>query len=99
VTTDILALGVAWFAVEVALHRVSRWRLPADVRNHCLTGRSLGQGSFLRPSAVMPALPARLALDQVAIWEMPLAILILLASINGMARRAGGIYTTSLVGL
>jgi hypothetical protein len=43
-------------------------------------------------------MPFRLALGQVAIWEMLLAILILLASINGMARRAGGIYATSEFG-
>lgn len=52
--------------------------------------------SFIPP--LMPALmPARLALGQVAIWEMPLAILIMLASIYGMARLAGRIYATSLV--
>jgi ABC-2 type transport system permease protein len=52
--------------------------------------------SFVPP--LMPALmPARLALGQVAIWEMPLAILIMLASIYGMARLAGRIYAISLV--
>jgi ABC-2 type transport system permease protein len=52
--------------------------------------------SFVPP--LMPALmPARLALGQVAIWEMPLAILIMLASIYGMARLAGRVYATSLV--
>jgi ABC-2 type transport system permease protein len=52
--------------------------------------------SFIPP--LMPALmPARLALGQVAIWETPLAILIMLASIYGMARLAGRIYATSLV--
>jgi ABC-2 type transport system permease protein len=52
--------------------------------------------SFIPP--LMPALmPARLALGQVAIWEMPLAVLIMLASIYGMARLAGRIYATSLV--
>jgi len=52
--------------------------------------------SFVPP--LMPALmPARLALGQVAIWEMPVAILIMLASIYGMARLAGRIYATSLV--
>jgi len=52
--------------------------------------------SFIPP--LMPALmPARLALGQVAIWEMPLAILIMLASIYGMARLAGRIYAASLV--
>jgi ABC-2 type transport system permease protein len=52
--------------------------------------------SYVPP--LMPALmPARLALGQVAIWEMPLAVLIMLASIYGMARLAGRIYATSLV--
>jgi ABC-2 type transport system permease protein len=52
--------------------------------------------SFIPP--LMPALmPARFALGQVAIWEMPLAVLIMLASIYGMARLAGRIYATSLV--
>ena len=52
--------------------------------------------SYLPP--LMPVLmPARLALGHVAIWEMPLAILIMLASIYGMARLAGRIYATSLV--
>lgn len=52
--------------------------------------------SFVPP--LMPALmPARLAVGQVAIWETPLAVLIMLASIYGMARLAGGIYATSLV--
>jgi ABC-2 type transport system permease protein len=52
--------------------------------------------SFVPP--LMPALmPARLALGQVAIWEMPLAVLIMLASIYGMTRLAGRVYATSLV--
>jgi ABC-2 type transport system permease protein len=52
--------------------------------------------SYIPP--LMPVLmPARLALGHVAIWEMPLAILIMLASIYGMARLAGRIYATSLV--
>lgn len=52
--------------------------------------------SYLPP--LMPVLmPARLALGHVAIWEMPLAVLIMLASIYGMARLAGRIYATSLV--
>jgi ABC-2 type transport system permease protein len=52
--------------------------------------------SYVPP--LMPALmPIRLALGQVAIWEMPLAVLIMLASIYGMARLAGRIYATSLV--
>jgi ABC-2 type transport system permease protein len=52
--------------------------------------------SYLPP--LMPVMmPARLALGHVAIWEMPLAILIMLASIYGMARLAGRIYATSLV--
>ncbi len=52
--------------------------------------------SYLPP--LMPVLmPARLALGQVAIWEMPVAIAVMLASIYGMARLAGRIYATSLV--
>ena len=52
--------------------------------------------SYLPP--LMPVLmPARLALGHVAVWEMPLAILIMLASIYGMARFAGRIYASSLV--
>ncbi len=52
--------------------------------------------SFVPP--LMPVLmPARLAVGHVAIWEMPLAILIMLASIYGMARLAGRVYATSLV--
>jgi ABC-2 type transport system permease protein len=52
--------------------------------------------SYLPP--LMPVLmPARLALGHVAMWEMPLAVLIMLASIYGMARLAGRIYATSLV--
>ena len=52
--------------------------------------------SYLPP--LMPLLmPARLALGHLAIWEMPLAVLIMLASIYGMARLAGRIYSTSLV--
>jgi len=52
--------------------------------------------SYVPP--LMPALmPARLAVGQVAIWETPLAVLIMLASIYGMARLAGRIYATSLV--
>ncbi len=52
--------------------------------------------SYIPP--LMPVMmPARLALGHVAIWEMPLAILIMLASIYGMARLAGRIYATSLV--
>jgi ABC-2 type transport system permease protein len=47
---------------------------------------------------LMPVLmPARLAVGHVAIWETPLAIVIMLASIYGMARLAGNIYATSLV--
>jgi ABC-2 type transport system permease protein len=52
--------------------------------------------SYVPP--LMPVMmPARLALGHVAIWEMPLAVLIMLASIYGMARLAGRIYATSLV--
>jgi len=52
--------------------------------------------SYVPP--LMPLLiPARLALGHLAIWEMPLAVLIMLASIYGMARLTGRIYSTSLV--
>jgi ABC-2 type transport system permease protein len=52
--------------------------------------------SYVPP--VMPVMmPARLALGHLAIWEMPLAVLIMLASIYGMSRLAGRIYATSLV--
>ena len=52
--------------------------------------------SYIPP--LMPVMmPARLALGHVAIWEMPLAVVIMLASIYGMARLAGRIYATSLV--
>jgi ABC-2 type transport system permease protein len=42
-------------------------------------------------------MPARLALGHLAIWEMPLAVAIMLASIYGMARLAGRIYAMGLV--
>jgi ABC-2 type transport system permease protein len=52
--------------------------------------------SYLPP--LMPVMmPARIALGHLAVWETPLAILIMLASIYGMARLAGRIYSTSLV--
>ena len=52
--------------------------------------------SYIPP--LMPVMmPARIALGHLAIWEMPLAVLIMLASIYGMARLAGRIYSTSLV--
>lgn len=52
--------------------------------------------SYLPP--LMPLMmPARIALGHLAIWEMPLAILIMLASIYGMARLAGRIYANTLV--
>jgi len=52
--------------------------------------------SYLPP--LMPVLmPARLALGHVAVWEMPLAVLIMLASIYWVATLAGRIYATSLV--
>ena len=52
--------------------------------------------SYLPP--LMPILmPARLALGHLAVWEMPLAVVIMLASIYGMARLAGRIYATGLV--
>lgn len=52
--------------------------------------------SYLPP--LMPVLmPARLALGHLAIWEMPLAVVIMLASIYGMVRLAGRIYAAGLV--
>jgi ABC-2 type transport system permease protein len=52
--------------------------------------------SFIPP--LMPVMmPARIALGHLAIWEMPLAILIMLASIYGMSRLAARIYSASLV--
>jgi ABC-2 type transport system permease protein len=52
--------------------------------------------SYLPP--LMPILiPARLALGHLASWEMPVAIVIMLASIYGMARLAGRIYAGGLV--
>jgi ABC-2 type transport system permease protein len=52
--------------------------------------------SYLPP--LMPVMmPARLALGHVAVWEMALAVLIMLASIYWVARLAGRIYATSLV--
>jgi ABC-2 type transport system permease protein len=52
--------------------------------------------SYLPP--LMPVMmPARLALGHVAVWEIPLAVLIMLASIYWVARLAGRIYATSLV--
>jgi len=52
--------------------------------------------SYLPP--LMPILmPARLALGHVAVWETPLAVVIMVASIYGMARLAGRIYAAGLV--
>jgi ABC-2 type transport system permease protein len=52
--------------------------------------------SYLPP--LMPVMmPARIALGHLAIWETPLAVVIMLASIYGMARLAGRIYATGLV--
>ena len=42
-------------------------------------------------------MPARLAVGHLAIWEMPLAALIMLASIYALARLAGRIYAQGLV--
>jgi ABC-2 type transport system permease protein len=52
--------------------------------------------SFLPPWAPI-LMPARLALGSVAAWEMPLAVLIMLAAIYGMARLAARIYAPALV--
>jgi ABC-2 type transport system permease protein len=52
--------------------------------------------SYVPP--LMPVLmPARLALGHLAVWETPLAVVIMVASIYGMARLAGRIYATGLV--
>ena len=42
-------------------------------------------------------MPARIALGHVAGWEIPLAVLIMLASIYGAARLASRIYAGALV--
>jgi ABC-2 type transport system permease protein len=42
-------------------------------------------------------MPARLALGAVAWWEMPVAVLIMLVAIYGMARLAARIYAPALV--
>jgi ABC-2 type transport system permease protein len=42
-------------------------------------------------------MPARLAIGQVAAWQMPAAVLIMLVSIYGTARLAARIYAGSLV--
>jgi ABC-2 type transport system permease protein len=52
--------------------------------------------SYLPPLTPI-LMPARLALGHLAIWEMPLAVAIMLASIYGMARLAGRIYAAGLV--
>jgi len=51
-----------------------------------------------RPTTMtMAATTTTIAGRYLAIWEMPLAIVIMLASIYGMARLAGRIYATGLV--
>ncbi|MGA2872793.1 MAG: ABC transporter permease [Candidatus Dormibacteria bacterium] len=52
--------------------------------------------SFLPPLAPM-LMPARLAIGQVAAWQMPAAVLIMVVSIYGTARLAARIYASSLV--
>jgi ABC-2 type transport system permease protein len=52
--------------------------------------------SFLPPLAPI-LMPARLAIGQVAAWQMPAAVLIMLVSIYGTARLAARIYAGSLV--
>jgi ABC-2 type transport system permease protein len=52
--------------------------------------------SFVPPLAPV-LMPARLALGHLSVWEMPLAVLITLVSIYGMARLAGRICQAGLV--
>lgn len=52
--------------------------------------------SFLPPLAPI-LMPARLALGHVAAWEMPVAILVTVASVYGMARLAARIYAGAIV--
>jgi ABC-2 type transport system permease protein len=52
--------------------------------------------SFLPPLAPI-LMPARLALGFVAWWEIPLAVLIMLLAVYGMARLAARIYAPALV--
>jgi ABC-2 type transport system permease protein len=52
--------------------------------------------SFLPPLAPV-LMPARLALGAVAWWEMPVAVLIMVVAIYGMARLAARIYAPALV--
>ncbi len=52
--------------------------------------------SYLPPLAPI-LMPARLALGSVALWEMPVAIVIMLAAIWGMARFAGRIYRVGII--
>jgi ABC-2 type transport system permease protein len=52
--------------------------------------------SFLPPLAPI-LMPARLALGVVAWWEMPVAVLIMVAAIYGMLRLAARIYAPALV--
>lgn len=42
-------------------------------------------------------MPARLALGAMAWWEMPLAVLLTLVAVYGMARLAARIYAPALV--
>jgi ABC-2 type transport system permease protein len=52
--------------------------------------------SFLPPLAPI-LMPARLALGSVAWWEMPVAVLLTLLAVYGMARLAARIYAPALV--
>jgi ABC-2 type transport system permease protein len=52
--------------------------------------------SFL-PPLTATLMPARIALGHIAWWELPLAALIMLASIYGMARLASRIYANALI--
>ena len=76
-----------------------RWQSSDDggrTAARLVRGKMIEIASYLPP--LMPILmPARLALGHLAMWEMPLAVAIMLASIYGMARLAGRIYATGLV--
>lgn len=52
--------------------------------------------SFLPPLAPI-LMPARLAVGSIAMWEMPLAVLIMLVAIYGMVRLTARIYSPALV--
>src|SRR6266853_2890190 len=72
-------------------------RLSAGLRAHRLARRVVVKIVSYVPPLMPVLMPSRIALGHVAIWETPLAVLIMVASIYGMARFAGRIYAASLV--